>query len=205
MTEEPGVSRSEQTRINILQAAYDLFLDNGFHGTSMRQIAERAGIALGGIYNHFASKEDIFTAVVLRYHPINKIMPALDRAGGDSAENLLRSAIQQMVEQFNTHPEIFNMFFIELVEFKGRHIPTVLSAFLPHIMAFANRLVPHAAEMRQIPIPILLRVLISMILAYILTEKFLGVTFPQEFRQGSQHYFMDIFLHGVLRKEGENE
>ncbi len=43
------VSKGELTRASILEGAYQLFLQQGYHGTSMRQIAEEAGIALGGI------------------------------------------------------------------------------------------------------------------------------------------------------------
>jgi len=52
--------KGERTRQNILQAAYALFLNQGFHGTSMRQIAARAGLAPGSIYNHFNSKDAIW-------------------------------------------------------------------------------------------------------------------------------------------------
>lgn len=55
------ISKGELTRESILEGAYQLFLRQGYHGTSMRQIAEEAGIALGGIYNHFSGKEEIFT------------------------------------------------------------------------------------------------------------------------------------------------
>ena len=53
---EESSTKGERTRQEILQSAHQLFLKNGYHGTSMRQIAEGAGIAVGGIYNHFASK-----------------------------------------------------------------------------------------------------------------------------------------------------
>ena len=64
-----NLSKGERTRQDILSAAHTLFLEQGYHGTSMRQIAYRAGIALGGIYNHFAGKEGIFTAVFEANHP----------------------------------------------------------------------------------------------------------------------------------------
>jgi hypothetical protein len=47
-------------------------MEQGYHATSMRQIAERADLALGGIYNHFASKEDIFEAIIMDKHPYKK-------------------------------------------------------------------------------------------------------------------------------------
>ena len=67
--------RGEQTRQAIIQAAHDLFLQQGYHGTSMRQIARNAEIALGGLYNHFASKEEVFEAVFLEYHPYHEVIP----------------------------------------------------------------------------------------------------------------------------------
>ena len=42
-------TKGEVTRLAVEDAAMGLFLEQGYHATSMRQIAERAGLALGGI------------------------------------------------------------------------------------------------------------------------------------------------------------
>lgn len=44
---------------DIIQAAVDEFLENGYEGTSMESIARRAGISKGGLYHHFSSKDEI--------------------------------------------------------------------------------------------------------------------------------------------------
>jgi AcrR family transcriptional regulator len=59
-------SKGEQTRHSILSAAYSLIIRQGYAATSMRQIAEKSGLALGGIYNHFSSKEEVFRATPWR-------------------------------------------------------------------------------------------------------------------------------------------
>ena len=52
------------TRDKILSVADKLFSRYGFHKTSMDEIAKTARKAKGSLYYHFASKEDLFTAVV---------------------------------------------------------------------------------------------------------------------------------------------
>ncbi len=47
----------------ILRAALDLFVERGFHGTSVPSVAERAGVASGTIYHYFASKEALVNAL----------------------------------------------------------------------------------------------------------------------------------------------
>ncbi|MBF8283944.1 MAG: hypothetical protein HW378_2859, partial [Anaerolineales bacterium] len=74
-TKAAPTSRGEVTRTKLLEVAHGLFLENGFHGTSMRDIADAAGIAVGGIYNHFSDKEAIFAAVLDAYHPYHVILP----------------------------------------------------------------------------------------------------------------------------------
>ena len=44
----------------------------------MRQIAQKADLALGGIYNHFDSKEAVFKAVIAAYHPFVDVIPRLE-------------------------------------------------------------------------------------------------------------------------------
>jgi AcrR family transcriptional regulator len=47
MTEETQ-TKGERTRLQIEDAAIELFMEHGYHATSMRQIAEHANLALGG-------------------------------------------------------------------------------------------------------------------------------------------------------------
>src|ERR1700734_592344 len=47
----------------ILAAALDLFVERGFHGTSVPSVADKAGVAAGTIYHYFASKEALVNAL----------------------------------------------------------------------------------------------------------------------------------------------
>ena len=58
--------RREQTRDDLIAAADRLFVDGGFHATSLDQIAAEAGYTKGAVYSNFAAKEDLFFAVYER-------------------------------------------------------------------------------------------------------------------------------------------
>ena len=61
---EPVQERSKKTRKNILDAAKELFAENGFEGTTTHLVADRIGISVGGLYAHFSNKEEIFLNVL---------------------------------------------------------------------------------------------------------------------------------------------
>ena len=61
------------SRGSILDAAQPLFVQQGYTATSMRQIAERAGITVSGIYNHFPAKGTIFQAILSERHPYQSL------------------------------------------------------------------------------------------------------------------------------------
>lgn len=50
-------------RRQIADAAVQLFIDNGFHKTTTRQIARKAGVSIGSLYEYIASKEDVLYLV----------------------------------------------------------------------------------------------------------------------------------------------
>jgi AcrR family transcriptional regulator len=52
--------RGELTRRELIDAACDLFILNGFHATTTRQITEKLGLVAGALYNHFESKPALF-------------------------------------------------------------------------------------------------------------------------------------------------
>ena len=56
--------KAEQRRDRVIEAARKLFIDKGFHGTGIAQIAKDSGIAVGQLYRDFSAKEDIVAAIV---------------------------------------------------------------------------------------------------------------------------------------------
>lgn len=48
-----------ERRGRILEAAVMSFLENGYHQTGVRDIARRAGVSLGNLYNHFPGEHDV--------------------------------------------------------------------------------------------------------------------------------------------------
>jgi AcrR family transcriptional regulator len=63
VTERPSAARRTK---QVLEAAETCFRDNGFHATSMAQIAAAAKMSVGHIYRYFSGKHDIIAAIVSR-------------------------------------------------------------------------------------------------------------------------------------------
>ncbi|WP_099529529.1 TetR/AcrR family transcriptional regulator [Stenotrophomonas maltophilia] len=76
--------RNEQRIAQILQAALQCFLAKGFHQTSMRDIAQAAGVSLGNLYNHFPGKEAIILAVAAAES--EELAPLLQRLAASEGE-----------------------------------------------------------------------------------------------------------------------
>ena len=51
--------RLQEGQERIATAALSLFLQNGYHNTSVREIAQKAGLSVGSVFNYFTSKEEI--------------------------------------------------------------------------------------------------------------------------------------------------
>lgn len=63
-----GTTRKSLTRERrriIVGTAAELFAAKGFHQTSIRDIAKRAGISLGNLYNHFSGKEQLIAEIAM--------------------------------------------------------------------------------------------------------------------------------------------
>ena len=67
-TKAGRTARGEQTRALILETALQLFQERGYEETTMRAVAERAGVALGSSYYYFRSKEELIQAFYGRSH-----------------------------------------------------------------------------------------------------------------------------------------
>jgi len=85
----PRTERGRRTHRALLDAAAQEFGANGFHATGITEITRRAGVALGSFYTYFASKEEVFRAVVadmtemLRAHITPHVLAAPDAVSAE--------------------------------------------------------------------------------------------------------------------------
>jgi AcrR family transcriptional regulator len=86
--------RREQTRQELISAAEACFVSQGFHASSVDEVAERAGYTKGAVYSNFASKEDLFFAVYERRIERMQIEvePGLRQAGAQQTFDWLATA-----------------------------------------------------------------------------------------------------------------
>jgi AcrR family transcriptional regulator len=195
----PGPTRGEQTHQAILQAAHDLFIKQGYHGTSMRQIAREADIALGGLYNHFVSKEAVFEAVFLAFHPYHQLIPLIQDARGGNLEQLVQDIVKRMIQGVEGHPDFMNLMFIEMVEFKSLHAKQLFSSLFPQEIQLLQHFVEsYPEQIRPIPSPMVVHTFLGMFFGYYLYEKVLALGASTEFQQDAMQYSVDIYLHGIL-------
>jgi AcrR family transcriptional regulator len=66
-TVEPEAGGRAGTRQRIQSVALELFAEQGYDKTSLREIAERLGVTKAALYYHFKSKEDIVASLVQKY------------------------------------------------------------------------------------------------------------------------------------------
>jgi len=196
--EDGTLSKGERTHQSILQAAYELFLEKGYAATSMRAIAERAGLALGGIYNHFENKEAIFSELIIDRHPFQQVLPLLQAAPGDTVEEFVRNAARSMLAELGRRPDFIKLMFVELVEFNGRNIPRVFMVVYPQILPLIQRFQNSRDDMRPIPPVVLSRAFLGLFFSYFMTEFLLAGTPIAVLQENALDHFVEIFLHGIM-------
>ena len=110
----------EAPRARIRQAAVELFVVQGFKGTSVRDITTACHLTPGALYNHFPSKEAVLHAIISETH--HKLEMALDEAmadvSDDPAHRLFRlvEAFAKFHHQHRREALVANLEYVELDE-----------------------------------------------------------------------------------------
>jgi len=201
MTKEK-LKKGEVTRQVIEDAAIELFMEQGYHATSMRQIAKRANLALGGIYNHFKSKEEIFEALVVDKHPYKKVLPLIQEAEGATMEEFLGNAARVVITELTSQPYYIKVMLIEITEFNGEHGAALIKEIAPNILPVFEKIVKTRKELRVTHPAILMRSFIGMVLSYMITEIMIANSILNKVMpKNTLDAYVDIFMHGILKNE----
>src|SRR5689334_14985549 len=100
MRPSKSTPKAEETGARILESALELFRDQGFDSATMRDIAQKAGVATGAAYYYYPSKD----AIVMDYYHRScadmqpRIAAALENVRGLEAR--LRELIRVKLVQF---------------------------------------------------------------------------------------------------------
>jgi AcrR family transcriptional regulator len=130
----PKISRDrpDDTQLRIEAAALELFTTQGFHGTNIREIAEKAGVSQGAIYTYYSSKGALFEKLVKTYRACmnafhrRAVMLLIAPFSRDGLK-LLAMAIRSMVYDDAQH---WLLLFIDILEgaLAGSTLRTSLSS-----------------------------------------------------------------------------
>jgi len=195
-------TKGETTRAAIEDAAVELFMEHGYHATSMRQIAERAGLALGGIYNHFASKEELFEGIIVDKHPYKKILPLILEAQGETAEDFLKNAMRIVITELDREPYYLKLMMIEFVEFDGGHGAAMLKELAPKVLPVFEQVIKVKKNLRVTNPAVLMRSFFGMVLSYFITQMVISNSVISPLMpKNSMEIYVDLFLHGILKSE----
>lgn len=121
-----SLSRSEQKRAAILEAAISLFCGQGFPNTSMDEVAKKAGVSKQTVYSHFGNKDELFVASIESKcvmhditpdmladvaHPERVLTQFAARFGAMIVSEEALTVYRACVSQADTHPEVSQLYF----------------------------------------------------------------------------------------------
>ncbi|HEX9160263.1 MAG TPA: TetR/AcrR family transcriptional regulator [Thermoanaerobaculia bacterium] len=198
--------RSERSRQQILDAALKWFSHRGYGATSVRDIAEEAGLSKGNVYHHFPDKETIFRALLDRYFqamstpefPFNRAL-----ASGTFPDNLeaLGRAARDTVRDYR---EYVALIYVDVVEFDGSHVRKFYAEMADRFDAFLKEHgmeEPLKSRLQEGLSPISAVMLATRIFYnYFSIEILFGV--KDHFGKGTDevvHEISRILRHGMLR------
>jgi len=129
------------SRDKILSVALELFAQNGFQGTSVSKIAEKASISKGLMYNYFKNKEELLEAVVLdgftkiaeldygitnQEKPLEKLKKIIDDTLDSLFENL---NYWQLYMALLVQPQVQKKFEHKFYEFREMFVTPMVEIF----------------------------------------------------------------------------
>lgn len=198
----------DEKKIVIEEAAKELLIKQGFHATSMRDIAKTADVSLGNLYNYYKTKDDIFESIINRYLIVidQKLREIFEGIDEPLEPESLRDFGGQIGELVNQHHDFWLLMYIDVLEFQNRHFRKMFDGLAERFRrTFAEKFeeAENRGDLRAgIDPAIGFTAAYMQFFNYFLVEKLfggnahLGLTDEQ-----ALNYLTKIFSYGVLSEE----
>ena len=191
----------EERRRQIVETAVDLFSRKGFRGTTTREIAEAAGISEAMIFKHFATKRELYSAIIeVKSETEELLASAAKAARGKHDAEVLRAVGLKMLEQTERDPSLMRLLLFSALE--GHELSEIFfESRVRRLHEFLSSYIRKRVEegrFRPVDSLIVARGFIGMVVHYLLIHELFGVkrpprTSPEEVVE----LFVSIFLKGI--------
>lgn len=190
---------ARQRRSQILQKAMELFSHKGFNGTTTREMAREMGISEATIFKHFATKEELYSAILDHKAEEQWLSELIAQMGDEPNEaHLLQTIAFHLIEAIENDPTFLRLLLYSALEGHG-----LSSLFFDRVVCrlheflsdyFRSRIA--AGRFRAYNPMLAARAFLGMIIHDLLLQEVFG--FP---RSGSVpemvETFVDLFLQGI--------
>jgi AcrR family transcriptional regulator len=122
MTDKPA-KKSERTQALIMQAALELFGEQGYDATTMRQIAQRAGVSVGNSYYYFESKEQLIQAFYAEFALLTTSSVGPSVASIGPLDQRIVAAMNAWFELATPYHRFFEVFLRNAADFSSPNSP----------------------------------------------------------------------------------
>jgi len=157
-----------ERRALILDAALRAFAANGYDGAAMEEIAEAAGISKAVVYDHFASKRELYTQLLdATRSKLEGLVEEALRAPGKGGEGRVRAAVDAIYRYVEEHPDPSRLLVLELqganVSAVGRELEAKLSFALARTLGRETAVLNDEPD-RDLQLTVLAELLKSVVL-----------------------------------------
>ena len=192
----------------IEDAARELFIVQGFHATSMRDIAKTAEVSLGNLYNYYETKEAIFESIINRYLKVidQKLKNIFEEIDEPLEPTDLKKPGEMVGEMVNNHHDFWLLMYIDVLEFQNQHFRKMfdgLSQNFQRIFAKKFEDAQKRGDLRAGVDPaVVFTVVYMQFFNYFLVEKLFGGNLHLGLSdEQALNYLTKIFSYGVLSEE----
>jgi len=163
------VVEAGSTAGRILDAAEVCFARRGYDGTTLREVAEIVGIRIPSLYNHFDSKQSLYTAVLARgMAPILEMLTRSVAGGDGEAGGDPRNFVNEVMAVLAERPNLPRLIQYEMLA-GGDNLALMLEAWLRPTMTRSLELLrdtPAARHWKPEQLPHLLLALVNMLIGH---------------------------------------
>lgn len=186
----------------IVETAVQLFAEVGFRGGTTRELARRVGVSEPILYEHFATKRDLYAAIIdsATHVDFDEVRRQLEkRAAGNDPEGFFTHLASRIVEHQEKNPYYLRLILFSALE---KHELAELCfeshAIVIHqiVTGFIQRQIALGA-FRPVDAPLAARSFMGMVLHYSIFDQHFGFKLVRSSKKRAIATMVDIFLRGL--------